>query len=485
MAVSDYQRIAHLLRRAGFGATPAEMDVYLQLGFEGTVETLLDPSAEETGDIELPLDGVNPRALRTGLLPARWLYRMANTSRPLVEKMAFFWHGHFATSIDKVKNTTIMWQQYEFLRDNGLGTFHDLALGISMDPAMIVWLDNVRSRKEAPNENYARELLELFTLGIGNYTEDDVKAAAAAFTGWSLVLKIGAELGDDNLVLDMLRANEELTEEMRRELQMARRTADADFLFRASWHDNGEKRFLGEVGPLDGDDIVRVITEQQANADFITRKLFSFFVWDNPDSQTLEPFVAVYQNTGGDIRETMRAILLSDAFSSDEAYRAKIKSPVELVVGLIKDFGMTTFDFRFIDSLQMQGQVPFTPPHVGGWPSGTAWIGPSTLLERFNLPYRLINGSEGSRQQSAISPGEWGTRLGIDSAMSPEDVVDSLVQRFLVGDAQTYERETLLTYAQSAGLTGSSIVDNATPESQAAMAGLVRLVTSVPTYQLN
>lgn len=326
-AIAPRARIAHLLRRAGFGASEAELDEYAALGFAGSVERLLNPEqvpddlASKVAALGLDLD-------TAAALPPYWLFRMVNTKRPLQEKMCLFWHDHFATAISKVRSPQLMLLQYQLFGRLGLGKFYDLTLAVSQDPAMLVWLDGNQNRKNAPNENYGRELLELFMLGLGNYTEEDVQAAARAFTGWFFQ----AERDPDN--------NNRITA--------------ARFVFTERQHDFGPKTFLGQTGNWNGDDIIRIAMQQPACARFIAAKLFAAFVWDNPDAATVAPYADLLMQSGYDIRATLRALLLSDHFSSDRAYRATTKNPAEYVAGFMRTLGITT-------------PPATTPPTCAGW----------------------------------------------------------------------------------------------------------------------
>lgn len=494
MAIDERRQIAHLLRRAGFGATPAELDQYLKLGFDASVDRLLHPENVAEGNVDLPATAVaDPTTLPS--LELKWLYRMVNTNRPLAEKIAFFWHGHFATSIEKVRSVTLMWDQYQTLRDKGLGRFEDLVLAVSQDPAMLVWLDNARSRKEAPNENYGRELMELFTLGIGNYTESDVKAAAHAFTGWSIQIQQNVQVGDEDLTKDpqlqngntladlqQKQKNGTLTKAEQALLQKARRTLDANFLYRPNWHDGGEKTFLGQTGNWNGTDVVRIITESPACARFIARCLFAFFVWDNPDDKTLAPFVDVFTSTGGDIRQTLGAIFRSPEFSSDQAYRAKVKSPIELLVSTIKLLGVdiSTQPVR-PKTIQGMGQVLFAPPNVGGWTSGLGWIGPSSLLERFNLVGQLLSGGK----KNAKGGFDATAFLGGATIKTAGDLVDVVVARMLDGDIQPDQRTALVDYLSLDANGKTTPFSVAEVHFADKLRGLIRLATTVSTYQLN
>jgi uncharacterized protein (DUF1800 family) len=495
MAIDERRQMAHLLRRAGFGASPAELEEYLKLGFDGAVDRLLHPEGVTEGDVELPA-ALNADPTRLPSIELKWLYRMVKTNRPLAEKIAFFWHGHFATSIEKVKSVTLMWNQYQTLRDNGLGKFQDLVLAVSKDPAMLVWLDNARSRKEAPNENYGRELMERFTLGVGNYTEDDVKAASRAFTGWSIQLQRGAQVGDEDLMKDpqleagntidalqQKKKNGTLTAQEQAQLKQDRRTVDAAFLFRPNWHDVGAKTYLGQTGNWDGTDVVRIILQNPASANFIAGSLFSFFVWDNPDDKTLAPFVETFTSSSGDIRATLGAIFRSPEFSSDQAYRAKVKSPIELLVSTIKLLGVDiTKQAANPKTVQAMDQVLFAPPNVGGWTSGLGWIGPSSLLERYNLVGQLLSGGGKKSAQGGFDQTAF---LGDAAIKTADDLVSLVTSRLLDDDLDAGQRAALVKYLSldATGATTTFSSDDAHFADK--LRGLIRLATTVPTYQLN
>src|SRR5215468_1816651 len=292
-------RMAHLLRRAGFGPAPGEVEQRLNIGFEATVAQLVESGnvADDLAEVDAQIGGIldfsNIDDVRTW-----WTYRMIHSKRPLVEKMTFFWHGHFATAVAKVGNPYLMYQQNQLFREHGLGDFGNLLARVSRDPAMLVYLDGASNRKAHPNENYAREIMELFTTGLGAYTERDVAEGARAFTGWNL--------------------------------------KDDAFTFNPAEHDGGDKQFLGHQGKLDGNDVVQILAEHPATAERLTRRLFSFFVYDDPEPATLAPFVARWKESKGNVREVLRAMFLSAVFSSDRAYRARIKSPAEYVIGAIR-----------------------------------------------------------------------------------------------------------------------------------------------------
>ena len=261
--LTERRRIAHLLRRAGFGTTDSDMAFYSQLGFDASVQRLIDYQNVPNDQVEAQVAAMEGQLDMTKLpsIQAIWLYRILNTARPLEEKMTLFWHNHFATANYKVGNPQAMNAQNALFRTNALGNFRDLLYGVSRDPAMLRWLDSNSNRKASPNENYARELMELFTLGVGNYSEQDVRESARAFTGWFFDRSQG-------------------------------------FLFNRNQHDFNEKTFLGRTGNWDGDDVVNIILEQPAAADFMARKFYWFFVRDIPTPATAAHLADVFRGSG-------------------------------------------------------------------------------------------------------------------------------------------------------------------------------------------
>jgi len=455
-AISPRVRIAHLLRRTGFGASEAELDEYAALGFEASVERLLHPEQVQD-DLDTKVAALDLDLDLAASLPVYWLYRMINTKRPLQEKMSLIWHDHFATAISKVKSPQLMLYQYQLFNKLGLGNFYDLTLGVSQDPAMLVWLDGNENRKAAPNENYGRELLELFMLGIGNYTEDDVKAAARAFTGW---------------FFDAVRDN-----------TANKRITSATFAFNAKQHDTGSKTFLGQTGNWNGDDIVRIALAQPACARFIAGKLFTALVWDNPDAATLAPFADAFVQSKYDIRATVRAILLSPEFSSDRAYRATTKNPTEFVASFMRTLGLATPARDFTTSMRQMGMELFNPPNVGGWPSGLAWIGSGTMLVRANFVNRVVTARQVTKNNpTAFDPAKL---IAGKNLTTPDQLVDYFVGLLLDGSITAEQRKALVAYLSlnDKGQPGTFTLDARTIDSK--LRGLVHLVAATPEYQLN
>ena len=374
----DYAAARHLLTRTGFGATDAEIRGYTGLGREQAVARLLQgvrttavtpiPAAlnefVRPGHIKaLPDDErkavVAQQFIASVELRTWWLREMLDTPSPLTERMTLFWHNHFVSAQTKVKSPVLMLRQNLLLRQHAVGNFATLLHAVARDPAMLVYLDNAQNRKAEPNENFAREVMELFTLGEGRYGERDVKEAARAFTGWSL---------DPD---------------------------DGTFVFRRFQHDGGDKTVLGRTGNLDGDDVLDVLLAQPACAEFIVGKLWHEFVSPEPDAAEVTRIAAVLRNARYDIRTALRLLLTSDAFYAPDKRAVLIKSPVELVVGTLHGFGVETGElapFAFLTAAL--GQNLFSPPNVKGWPGGETWINSTTLLQRRQFLDRLFRGED-------------------------------------------------------------------------------------------
>jgi Protein of unknown function (DUF1800) len=395
-----YARAAHLLERASFGATPADVARVAAMTPQQAVDWLVDYERTDNGAL-LPFDesgiwdaGMDPfppsraeavrlarqrgEGLGEKVLPAGaqrrlqpvvdkffysliannvetqrlglwWANRMLTTRRPLEEKLTLFWHGHFATGENKVRDYRMMLRQNQMFRTNASGNFRELLVGLLKDPAMLVYLDNGENIKAHPNENFGRELLELFTMGVGNYSERDVREAARAFTGWTndvLVFKLDTEQ-----------------------------------------HDAGQKTFLGRTGPLGGEDIIDIILAQPVTAEFVAAKLYRFFVREEIGGAVKIELGRTFRDSGYQLKPLLKRIFLSKDFYSGPSVATQIKSPVHLVVSTYKKLGLTEVptipDFgRMTASL---GQSLFDPPNVAGWAGGRTWITPSTLLERGNL----------------------------------------------------------------------------------------------------
>jgi uncharacterized protein (DUF1800 family) len=331
---------------------------------------------------------------------------MLQTQTPLVEKMALFWHGHFATSMRKVPPELLV-RQITLFHSRGMGDFRSLLLAVSQDPAMLIWLDNRFNYKSHPNENYAREVMELFALGLGNYTEADVKSAARAFTGWTL---------DRN----------------------------RNFVFRRALHDDGEKTFLGKTGNFAGEDIIGIIVSQPISQRFICRKLLSFFLYSDPEPELTEQLASVYALSGYDIARTLGTLLRSNLFYSKRAYRALPKSPVEFTVGLLRYFGAPQTPLAMLSAIGRMGQELLAPPSVKGWDGGPTWINTSTLLARFNTVNALTQSRK--MEAGALAPAAIDRATGTMDALR---ILQYITSSAIQDDLSAQSRETLMDYLQA------------------------------------
>jgi uncharacterized protein (DUF1800 family) len=387
-------KIAHLYRRAGFGARPDELDAAVARGYQATVDSLLAglTQPDTSGDnVPVPPLTVDQRAAAAKDPAARlaanrqrrmvqnqadqalqswWLNRMIVTSTPLREKLTLLWHGHFATGFEKVRSAALMYRQNQLLRTMGPGSFEALAQSVAKDPAMMFWLDTQTDVAGHPNENFARELMELFTLGLGNYTEDDVKEAARCFTGWSFNRLTG------------------------------------QYVFRAGRHDFGPKTVLGQTGPWNGDDVVRIATHHPASARWIAAKLWSHLAYPAGPADPIVAELAVAYAWDLDITRLVRAILLHPEFTGAKARGGLVKQPIEYVVGIARAFGLDAAGHRtsgppasggagsrravtLPQVLRQLAQEPFNPPSVGGWPQNEYWLTTATAQLRLRYGYAV------------------------------------------------------------------------------------------------
>ena len=439
---NDIGLIAHLMRRAGFGANREQIGMHANAGYQSTVEALLYPGEEDRMDDHLirrfhpELSGMmGPNA------PGQnWLYRMATTSAPLREKMALFWHGIFATGYAKVIHGKALSDQTRMFRTFGMGSFKDLLIQLSKDPAMIIWLDNQDNHNGAINENFGRELLELFTMGVGNYTELDIKECARAFTGWTI-------------------ANREYME--------LRSQRDSDWPYgRIAWHfkyhpedhDDGEKEFLGQRGRFNGEDIIHIICQQEATARFISRHLYSFFVSDEPpvpewrytppiNPEAIDELTRVYFDSNYDISAMLKALFNSSYFQSQDSWYSKVKSPVELVAGVLRLTGEFNRPRREIIDRYFQasymGQFLNNPPSVEGWHQGTDWLDTGTLVERVNFASQQIGDSTKPGIQAMIE------RIAStpNNVASPENLIRVCLEEMGVISVEEDTMKVLIDFA--------------------------------------
>ncbi len=433
---ADVHLMAHLMRRAGFGATRDEIESAISDGYENTVDALLDTSgASAMPDDIIRRYHVDQSELRlVEVAVTNWLYRMMTTTSPLQEKIALFWHSLFATGERKVNNVKTLTSQVETFRKHGLGSFRTLLVEISRDPAMLHWLDNHDNHKDAVNENYGRELLELFSMGIGNYTEQDVKEAARAFTGWTV----------ENAEYMALRA-------MRASIWPYSRVA-WQFEFRPDDHDYSEKTFLGERGNFDGEDVIDVIVRQPATARFVCTRLYQFFVADEVNEAgeaLIDKLARTYFDSGYEIGAVLRDLFNSEHFKSDAVRFRRVKSPAELVAGTLRTarpFPRPSVEmFQVALATNYMGQELLNPPSVEGWHEGAEWVDSGSLVERVNFASQYL-GDPGSPGVQAIAD-----RLGAEQRpqIDSEQLVDSCLDLLGPIEVSDETRETLVESSEA------------------------------------
>mgnify|MGYP001181294267 FL=1 len=464
---SDRALVAHLMRRAGFGATPAELDTLAQeQTYEDIVEDLVNPERFEELDeayIDRYYSG-EPVALHVG----KWLYRMVNTRRPLEEKMALFLHHIFPVAWGKSEHGPSLYTEIAMFRRVGLMDMKTILLELSRDPAMIFWLDNNENHKDEINENYGRELLELFSMGVGNYTEDDIKAASRAFTGWTFKQPLS------------LYPNGHYP---------------AEFEFLEDDHDYDSKTFLGETGDFDGEDIIDIIVKQPATARFVSRHLYNFFVEDElqvpswktepaKNEDAIAQLSKVFLETGGDMRAVLKEMFNSDWFKAATSFK-KVKSPTELIAGVLKqtgefsypvpgiqNFAITSLNGSLVEGpLAIMGQRLMNPPTVEGWHTGHEWIDSGTLSERVGFVERQF--------EDLSKPG---VKDMVDRVGSLDDDPSQLVDRCLdlLGSINVSEQtyDSLVAYAKEL-----SSIENDDVEGSVGVHNLLQMTASTVDYQ--
>lgn len=452
--VEGNTQIGHLLRRAGFGASPEEIAMYQSLGFSGTVDRLLNYQQVADDNMENRLKALNIDLNSPEDQQRWWLLRMAWTQRPLLEKMTLFWHGVLTSSYRNIGPYMRMVNQNQFLRKHAFDTFDNILLGITSDPAMLVYLDLTKSTKKAPNENYARELMELFTLGLGHYTQRDVYESASALTGWRV-------------------EGEELTSH-----------------YYPQEHNNLIKTYLGHTGNLDYKDVINILVNHPAAPWFISRKLFTFFVYENPSTDDLQPLVDTYVQSGHNMGAVMRSLLLSPQFSSAKAYRSRLKSPVEFITGAYRALNINADGSGLPEIATLMGQTLFDPPNVAGWPGdkvSALWFNSGTWMSRLSyIDLLLIHGifAHGSLTSLVDLQGMVNTY----QLNSPEQFVDHFSSFLLDGNLGSDRRKQLLDYftAQDGGGSGAPItLANGKSYPLGRVRGTLYLILASPEYQLN
>jgi uncharacterized protein (DUF1800 family) len=479
----NFTTAAHVLNRAGFSGPPAEIEKIAALGLEKAVayfvdyETIPDETKDpswakpdpERAKMFLAARDMNEEERRKKLREAQqsqrqhllelkgwWLDRMAKGPRPLQEKLVLFWHGHFATSSDKVKEGYLMWRQNELFRRLANGNWLEMLVEVAQDPAMLLWLDQAQSRKEHPNENFAREVMELFALGEGHYTEKDISEAARALTGWSYD------------------------------------RPSQKFVERPFTHDRGEKTIFGKTGNFDGQDFLEMVVAQPQAARFITAKLWKFFAGDDPSDELVTALASTFRSAGNNFKPVLRAMFLSEEFYSPSIIRNQVKSPVQWLVGSVRalerELPPAIVCFNLTRNL---GQDLFAPPNVKGWDGGLSWITTNNLLARYNQAATLVQGDMSAAGGSfAKNPkanmmmerrlrdvrvgGVEVAKLFTDKERSNiETLIPAIEKRLLQGKLKSKQEKTLRDYLASKTDLGNDTILNA-----------IRLVMSTPEYQL-
>ncbi len=458
--VSDpRRRAAHLLRRAAFGGTAAQIDEFAALSREDAADRLLNFETIDNSSLDAKIAAANFDLIRP-VDGVRWWYtRMIHTARPLEERMTLIWHGLLTSQASKVggRRFKLMVAQNELFRSHALGKYDDLLQAVAKDPAMLIYLDTQDSTKEHPNENFARELMELYSMGVGSYSEDDIRESARAFTGWRVTNEAPPARPKPGETIS--------EEEKRKRLQDAARAYEPKFVLQARLHDSGSKTFLGKTGTFGGEEIISIILEQPATARFVTSRLFSEFAHSEPSRETSDRLVKTWDTSGHSVKDVVREILVSDEFYTERSYRATVRSPISFVVNAIRGLEIAD-DLRpnmFSDkTIKGMDQALFEPPNVAGWPGGATWLSSSTFFARVNFLDQFLMGQRNRAQRVPA----------LEGAASPDALVDKALAIFVDGNVPGPSRQSIIDYA------------NTISNEQQRAAAVAYLVLASPEYQL-
>lgn len=489
LEMTDRQKIAHLLRRFGLGAGELELRQYEPLGVQGALNRLLDYEKVDEGFPISPWEfcfeeGSDEVYLDPFRTLGYWCMRMQMTKRPLQEKLTLFWHDHFGVSAAKVELGPAMLTHLSTLRAHACGRFEDLVLAVARDPAMIRYLDTDANQKGAPNENFARELMELFTVGIGNFTEKDVQEAARAFTGWGiryLLFEQGGEKVQETAKACMKNGRPMLA-----------------FCDSPELHDEGVKTVLGKSGAFKGEDVVRQLCARPETARYVSKRLWEWFAYMNPESAVVESIAAVFTKTNGSIKDVLRAIADHPAFWSEKCVRRLPKNPVDFTVAITRQLGVNDFllglrgtrsdvtkplpkGLRDVSGLlaglmNQQGMLLLYPPNVGGWDWGEAWLTSQALMVRTGISDLLMGVSQPDKGVATLVS----MRLKQDrNPQSPGEVVDGLLAIF-DGEVDATKKAVLIEACQKrGGAQALTAVDSASPM----LASVLKLLFASPEFQ--
>ncbi len=471
-AQQDQAKVAHLLRRFGLGASEAEIDFYGKGGLTAAIDRLLNYEDTDEGFGLDPSVFANPD---NGIINMRgyqlwWYLRLVTTRHPFEQKMTIFWHDHFATSAAKVDVGEAMYRHIETLRTFSTGKFGTLLTEISKDPAMLYWLDNNENIKGTAQENFAREVMELFTLGVDNgYTEKDIQEAARALTGWTFGIRRGARVVP--------------TEKPNRNTQ---------FQFVLARHDEGEKTVFGKTGKFDGDDVLKILLDKPETAQYITKKIWEWFVYENPSQSTIDAYSKKWTESGLDIKALVRAIVTSEEFYGPKAMRSTIKNPIDFCVSSFRSLGLGSAILsrigagqddqnrrRFAGSVaivhqktQAMGMELLFPPDVDGWVGGQEWISTATMVERIKWADILFGAqNRGIMQLIAQNLPTVGAQ--------PKVLVDRLLSVF---DAQIPREKVQTLYSSAIENSGGTVTAR---NLQPTMQAVTRLIFGSPEFQFN
>ena len=445
--------VGHLMRRAGFSLPAHELEHLAEKSYEALVDDLVDYDKFDPVEMHLLERYHSEFADGEGWTPLLIMYRMINSKRPLQEKMALMWHGVFATGTAKVTNGPMMLRHYEMLREFAVDNFGNILKRLSRDPAMLFWLDQQTNHATAVNENWGRELLELFSMGVGNYTEEDVRDCARAYTGWTI-----------DQVIPRYPFGQQ----------------GGSFVYREDDHDNGQKSFLGHTGDFNGDDIVDIIVDHPVTAQFVGREIHSFFVSDQPVQSEIDAIAEAYTASGGEIREVMRDLFNSDFFK--EARFTRVRNPAEYIVGTVNLTGehRDPYEYGLHELPQkstLMGQQLLNPPTVEGWHTGKEWIDSALLMERVNFAVERIGNPDAPGVEKMMRR----VAAGRD-CIEPTEMLDAALYELGALELEPMNRVTLL---EEIGINDPIPCDGANSEQyESAILEMFELITASREYQL-
>ena len=479
MSDKNIDLMAHLMRRAGFGATRKKLNELAAQGYENSVDELFKAVENPNRLSDNLIRRYHPEY--SGMMGnqspgANWMYRMVSTDAPLREKVGLMWHGIFATGYSKLANGKVLHDQIRMFERHGMGSFKNLLIELSKDPAMIVWLDNSENHNGSVNENYGRELLELFSMGVGNYSEKDVKEAARAFTGWTI--------GN----------TEYMTLKCMRDSVWPYGRLSFHFEYKEDDHDNGDKEFLGHKGNLNGEDIVDIICKEPATAAFLSRHMYSFFVADEApvpewpykpprDPDAINALSKVYFESGYDIAEMLRFLFNSEFFKAEEARYQRVKSPAELMAGVLKLTEEFERPKNEMNPTHLQatymGQWLLNPPSVEGWHWGTEWIDSGALVERVNFASERLGNLSSPGVQTII---DHILSNNGDSGLVAENVVEDALSELCIDQVSERTRSALVAFTRTQLDQDGGSSSNGDSEREK-VASVLKVIGATPEFQ--